>query len=1095
MSNFNIEFIKQIAPTTILYRGQSIYKNNYLTLLKKEIINISNERNQLIFIFSCLASQSNEEYKVGISFLYFNNKVELEKVTCNCMYVLTNRSDCKHIIGALLYCFYKSNGDILQWSGFLQPTTDLINFFKMQQSSNKIVTTDTIDCKITCEIINENKAALKFSVGIKNFQEVKDINEFLELLMKEKPTFVQERRFANLYGIPLIPESEQYSNKFLRLLKFLKEETELFNHSQIAQFNYVYHKNRSNCFNMLALQTERFFKFMKNERIDLVIKDTLYANVPITEKYYQVNLSVKLQDNKILIKNEKTNPLFLTIRLQTIFDNNKISFLQDKYLNSSGFILQTMNLQNKNEILFDEKGSQEAFQYIIPVLKQETDIVTIDEQIPEYVENNSLVIESYFDFDGKSVILKPIFNYSKVFFDIDNNRNHPTKLVIRDYDKEKKYYNFINLLPFVKQDNQLFLSDINDIMKLLDQFLPPLEEHSTIYYTDDFKKVRFIEFKLVTSAVRLNPENSLLEFDFSLGKIPATELQAIFNAMKSTNKYHRLEDGAIIDLQNKTLQKFAKLIDKFDVPVNVLAPGKLKLPKFNAFFLEQQLKSFKGVSIKKDQFFKDFVKKVKNFAENKITINSNLNATLRDYQIKGHQWLKTLAGIGFGGILADEMGLGKTLQTISYIAQEYEENPSMKPILIIGPASIIYNWESEFNKFAPHIKTIVIAGDKATRKSILSDHQNYQVLITSYPLLRRDFTQYESLSFSHCFIDEAQHIKNPTSLNAKATKDINAPIRFALTGTPIENNLTELWSIFDFVLPGFLLSHHKFKKQYETPIVKNEDKLLLNELNSKVQPFILRRLKKDVTLELPDKIENKIIIEMTDRQKKMYSAYVSAAKKDLDATIDTKGFNQSKIKILAVLTMLRQICCDPSILNEGYANESSKIDALKDMLSELIGLGHKILIFSQFTCVLKNIAPICEKLNINFLYLDGSTKTQSRLAMVEEFNNDKNISVFLISLKAGGVGLNLTSADVVIHFDPWWNPSTENQATDRAHRIGQKKVVQVIKLITKGTIEEKIITIQDKKRAMIDSVIDSSDDAQLITNLSETELKSLLDLN
>lgn len=508
--------------------------------------------------------------------------------------------------------------------------------------------------------------------------------------------------------------------------------------------------------------------------------------------------------------------------------------------------------------------------------------------------------------------------------------------------------------------------------------------------------------------------------------------------------------------------------------------------------MNEELSNFKDVSINKSLYFTELITKITNFNDNNITVSSSLNTVLRDYQIKGHKWLKTLALFGFGGILADEMGLGKTLQTISYIVKEYELNSHMEPILIIAPASIIYNWKNEFKKFAPQLKKIIVDGTKQIRKEILKNYKNYQILITSYPLLRRDFIEYESLSFSHCFIDEAQHIKNPTSLNAKVTKGINSTIKFALTGTPIENNLTELWSIFDFVLPGLLLSHHKFQKQYEIPITRKQDKVLLTQLIKKTKPFILRRLKNEVITELPNKIENKVIVEMTSRQKKIYAAYAMAARKELEDSINNKNFNKNKIQFLTALMRLRQICCDPSIVDNNYEQESAKLNILHDILEELISFKHKILIFSQFTKILKQIIPILKKLKINYLYLDGKTDSKSRVLLVEEFNNNTNISVFLISLKAGGVGLNLTSADVVIHFDPWWNPSIENQATDRAHRIGQKKVVQVIKLITKGTIEEKIINIQNQKLDIINSVFDGNNDTQLITNLTETELMNLL---
>lgn len=350
------------------------------------------------------------------------------------------------------------------------------------------------------------------------------------------------------------------------------------------------------------------------------------------------------------------------------------------------------------------------------------------------------------------------------------------------------------------------------------------------------------------------------------------------------------------------------------------------------------------------------------------------------------------------------------------------------------------------------------------------------------------------MKFQYCFLDEAQYIKNPQSINAKIVGTLNATPRFALTGTPIENNLSELWSIFNFILPGFLFHHHYFQKQYEIPIIREQNETVKKELLQKIAPFILRRLKKDVMTELPPKIEHKILVEMTDRQKKIYVAFANAAREEISKILTAGQYQQHRLKIFATLTKLRQICCDPSILDMKYHNESAKLDALRDIFGDLRGSGHKILIFSQFTTVLKRIEVIVQELQLEYLYLDGKTRSESRVLMTQKFNEDETISVFLISLKAGAVGLNLTSADVVIHFDPWWNPSIENQATDRAHRISQQNAVQVIKLIVKGTIEEKILDIQNNKQEVIEAVLNNNSENANFTKFSEAELRDILEL-
>ncbi|WP_283272980.1 DEAD/DEAH box helicase [Spiroplasma sp. SV19] len=621
-----------------------------------------------------------------------------------------------------------------------------------------------------------------------------------------------------------------------------------------------------------------------------------------------------------------------------------------------------------------------------------------------------------------------------------------------------------------------------------------LETLSQIFYTDNFKNVRLVDFNVNRSSININQKNNWLEFEFQVAEIDYHNLSEILVAINNGNKYHQLTNGGIINLQEQTLQKFATLINQFDFREEQFVTGKLQLPKYHALTVYNNLDLWTEFNCSFNFDFNHLITKIKHLKENKFSVPVSLETVMCDFQKKGYFWLKTLASLGFGGILADEMGLGKTLQTISFILKEYELNPKMTPVLIVVPASLIYNWKNEINQFAPVLKTLVIAGERKTRELLFAKINEVQVIITSYPLLRRDIGYYQQFQFQYCFLDEAQHIKNPQSINAKTVGSLNIAIRFVLTGTPIENNLTELWSIFNFILPGFLFHHHYFQKRYEIPIIREQNEIVKKELLQKIAPFILRRLKKDVMSELPPKIEHKILVEMTDRQKKIYAAFATAARDEINKILKAGHYQQNRLKIFATLTKLRQICCDPSILDEKYHNESGKLDALRDIFSDLTGSGHKILIFSQFTTVLKRIEILAQELNLKYLYLDGKTRSESRVMMTQKFNEDKTINVFLISLRAGGVGLNLTAADVVIHFDPWWNPSIENQATDRAHRIGQQSTVQVIKLIAKGTIEEKILAIQNDKQAVIEAVLNNNLENANFTKFSEAELRDILEL-
>ena len=423
------------------------------------------------------------------------------------------------------------------------------------------------------------------------------------------------------------------------------------------------------------------------------------------------------------------------------------------------------------------------------------------------------------------------------------------------------------------------------------------------------------------------------------------------------------------------------------------------------------------------------------------------------------------------------MGLGKTLQTITFLLSE-----KGKKSVIVTPTSLIYNWKSEFEKFAPNLNIKIIHGNKEERIFTKEYINEYDVLLTTYGTLRNDYNLYEDINFDYCIIDEAQNIKNSLSQSSEVVKKLNAKVKFALTGTPIENNLMELWSLFDYIMPGYLYS----KKKFQDKFIKNEKGII--ELKKYIKPFILRRLKNDVMSELPDKIEKRYVVEMTKEQKKVYKTYID----DIKNKMKEKDLTKDKITIFSYLTKLRQLALDPGILVDGYIGGSGKIDVTVDLINEFINNNHKILLFSQFTSVLDNIKTIFDAEGIEYFYLDGSTKASERVSLVNEFNNSNKVKVFLISLKAGGTGLNLTSADVVIHFDPWWNPAIEDQATDRAHRFGQKNVVEVIKLISKGSIEEKIIKLQESKKEIINEIMNGNyTNGGFLSSLDADEIKEL----
>ena len=508
-----------------------------------------------------------------------------------------------------------------------------------------------------------------------------------------------------------------------------------------------------------------------------------------------------------------------------------------------------------------------------------------------------------------------------------------------------------------------------------------------------------------------------------------------------------------------------------------LKKGKVSLPKYRALYLDSQLQDSDEISLARSRAFKALIRNMKTVEENDFEEPLSLQKILRSYQRRGFRWIKTLHGNGFSGILADDMGLGKTLQVIAFLLSEWEEGGWKEHqdagrnclALIVTPASLVYNWQSEIEHFAPQLSARIIAGSQGQREELLAGAGPEDILVTSYDLLKRDIERYENIIFASQVIDEAQYIKNQNTQAAKAVKQIQSGFRLAMTGTPIENRLSELWSIFDYLMPGFLYNYKRFKEKLEVPIIQNQDETAMQQLQKMVRPFIMRRLKKDVLRDLPDKLEENVFAHIEGEQQKLYDAHVMRMKLLLEGQSEQE-FKQTKIQVLAELTKLRQICCDPSLIYDDYQKGSAKLDMCMELIENAVNGGHKILLFSQFTSMLERIQSRLDKAEIGYYTLTGTTDKSKRRRLVEKFNADET-PVFCISLKAGGTGLNLTSADIVIHYDPWWNEAVQNQATDRAHRIGQKKVVTVYRLLTKGTIEEKIMEVQEKKKELSDKVL------------------------
>jgi superfamily II DNA or RNA helicase len=578
-------------------------------------------------------------------------------------------------------------------------------------------------------------------------------------------------------------------------------------------------------------------------------------------------------------------------------------------------------------------------------------------------------------------------------------------------------------------------------------------------------------------------------FDFGVGfassggeQFSAADVQRL---ILSGQSHTRLRNGkvAVIDTGAvEELQQF--LLDASPTQQG----GKYRLGNAQAGFLESTLEQ-QGWQAQSPQSWRERAKQQSGEAKLECPPLGSLESVLRPYQKHGVAWMSFLRANGFGGILADEMGLGKTLQTLAFLRARPRGGDSTLPSLVICPTSLVFNWVAEAQKFTPELKVISLHG--ASRHKLFEQVPQCDLVVTSYALIRRDWEQhYAGMEFDTVILDEAQHIKNRQTQNAQAVKAIRSRHRLVLTGTPLENSVLDLWSIFDFLMPGYLGSAKDFKERYEVPITREKNSDAHARLSRRLKPFILRRLKRDVAADLPAKIEQVTFCELNDEQRALYQQVMEFSRKEVLEAVGAQGFAKSRLVVFNALLRLRQICCDlrllkvsregrevgeegsnssePSLTSRPSRDLSGKVEAFDELLQEIVDGGHRVLVFSQFVSMLSLLKERLREQEIEFCYLDGSTTNRGEV--VEQFQKTST-PVFLISLKAGGVGLNLTGADTVVHFDPWWNPAVEDQATDRAHRIGQTRVVTSYKLITRGTVEEKILTLQQKKRDIIKATL------------------------
>lgn len=735
------------------------------------------------------------------------------------------------------------------------------------------------------------------------------------------------------------------------------------------------------------------------------------------------------------------------------------------------------------------KHLSQFYHQILPIVRRHGTVEEIEpEKIQEYIPPEA-VFAFYLDAEHGNISCKPKARYGVQEVSLTDCMNPNGKLeLFRDRYREEEmlYYlqEFFSVVDYEKEEIRCGNSDETK-MRLIDGGVERLMAYGEVHTTDRFRNLNIRKQPAIKVGVSI--ESDLMNLSISSEDIDTKELLSILQNYERKKKYYRLKNGDFIAVNEEDMEMLLQMMDTLQLSPKEFVKGNMKIPLYRALYLNKMLEQGENIYSNRDRHFKNLIKEFKTIEDSEFDVPASLEPVMRHYQVQGFKWLKTLERYGFGGILADDMGLGKTLQMISVLVSA-KENGEQGPALIVSPASLVYNWKAEFARFAPSLSVVMVVGTQSERSEIIHNYKAYDVLVTSYDLLKRDVAEYEETEFAYQILDEAQYIKNHSTAAAKSVKVIHSKHRYALTGTPIENRLSELWSIFDYLMPGFLYSYETFRKEMESPIVKNQDEEASLRLRKMVAPFILRRLKQEVLKDLPDKIEEVRYARMEEEQQKLYDAQV-VHMREMVAKQNAEEFQKNKLQILSELTRIRQICCDPELLFDRYKGGSAKRMACMELIQSAIEGEHKILVFSQFTSMLEVLERDLEKAGISFYKITGATAKETRMELVNAFNHD-NIPVFLISLKAGGTGLNLTGADVVIHYDPWWNQAVQNQATDRAHRIGQTKVVSVYKIIAKDTIEEKIVQMQESKRDLADRIL--SGETGSITKMSKEELLELL---
>lgn len=1058
------EAIRRLATTeTVYYRGMRYYAAHAVSDVTW------NEATKQYHAFV----QGSNIYGVTIGF------GEDEQIThsCNCPAHAKYPGACKHVVATLLFIVdYQQRADALENLGWEDQTAyKIIEYFRKREYRKLTPQYFHLALQVT---VNEplksrqSKAFVGLYAGSSKMYKVSNTKKFIQDYYNHK-----EIRLGKEFRY--IPEECQFEPTSAAVLAYL---TEIYEIQETLGKTYY-----SNLFNRQELVVSqnmlcKLLRLAEGLHCDIILRDKKMENMEIMCSNPKLSMELQMEDEVLSLHDMGQEPIISICEDGSILCYQGCIYLPDmEFLANLRPFFTTLFGKKQSELEFRGENMGSFIEKVLPVIKK-----TMNIQVPEKIKDHYIVEQLqpklYFDIDRSRqrpvLVARMIFAYGEHEVNPLQDEQKGSYILVRDREEEEQLLRLMYDKHFSVRREQFVLTKEDEIFQLMTEGMQDLCRQFEVFYSKEYKANSIKKVGMLSAGIRLNTDINLLEMDVDYGHIPKEELRDFFRSIKLKKKYYRLKSGAFVNLMTEDKQ-IDELRDLLSIG-EVTEDNKIAFSQTAVMEVDELLPHTQRIT--RDAGYKQLLEDLKNPDKTNWELPNGMEDILRPYQITGYRWLCSLAHYGMGGILADDMGLGKTLQTITYVLA----NPGTRT-LIVCPTSLAYNWQDEFSKFAPQIATQIISGTPQERADLMQQSTDVPVWITTYPLIRKDVDLYKAQIFDACFIDEAQFIKNPTSLGAKAVKAVQAKHRFALTGTPIENTLSELWSIFDFVMPGFFGRYRQFEECYEKPILRDHDSVQMQKLRRKIRPFVLRRMKKEVLTELPDKIETRRMAEMGAKQRKIYESYLARIQMELAGDEEnTPGGN--RMQVLAALTRLRQICCHPATFASNYHGGSGKLDLLMEQLPDILEGGHSVIVFSQFTSMLSIIAHELKQRNIPFFYLAGSTSAQERKREVKEFNRGE-VKVFLISLKAGGTGLNLTGADTVIHFDPWWNPAVEDQATDRAYRIGQKKKVQVIKYVMKDSIEEKIYELQKRKKQLSDQLIQAGE--SFVTQLTMEEIKEL----